>query len=102
MVENKGTNNMEEINIEEEIKKLSLRSKVFGKAEVVEEISQRIINSFADDEKVIKAFKFLVDEVVLTNYGVYHWDKKIVGNKNTMKFTSYFMISGISYLWGGN
>ncbi len=65
---------------------MGIVGKVFGNASVSDATNENLTRLFLDDEEVIKAYKFIRDEIVITNKGFYHTDVQGVGVKVLTKF----------------
>lgn len=87
--------------VHEETQEVSFFSRMRGKAEVSDDITEKISFLFSEEERVIESFKFIVDEIVITNYGIYMLDRKLIRRKNTVEFIAFYMISGVLYKKAG-
>ncbi len=74
---------------------MGIVGKVFGNASVSEVVNENLTKLFLDDEEVIKAYKFIRDEIVITNKGFYHIDVQGVGVKVLTKF---YPVKSLQYI----
>lgn len=74
---------------------MSIAGKLFGNASVSETTSENLQRLFLDDEEVIRAYKFIRDEIVITNKGFYHTDVQGVGVRVLTKF---YPVKSLQYI----
>ncbi len=74
---------------------MGIIGKVLGNASVSDTVGQNLEKLFLEDEEVIRAYKFLRDEIVITNKGFYHSDVQGVGIKVMTKF---YPIKSLQYI----
>lgn len=74
---------------------MSVIGKVLGNASSVDQSTQNVERLFLEDEKALKIYKFVRDEIVITNKGFYHIDVEGIGVKVETKF---FPISSLQFI----
>ncbi len=65
---------------------MSIVGKMLGNASVSEVANKNFDKLLLDDEEVLKVYKFIRDEIVITNKGFYHTDVQGVGVRVLTKF----------------
>lgn len=77
---------------------MSFFNKLAGYGSINKNIEHQISDYLLDDEKVIMAFTFIRDSIVLTNYGIYTLDVQgVSGKKVEVKFFPGKNIKSISF-----
>ncbi len=74
---------------------MGIVGKILGNASISETSSQNLEKLLLDDEEVLKVYKFIRDEIVITNKGFYHTDVQGVGVKIITKF---FPMKSLQYI----
>lgn len=74
---------------------MSVLGKVLGNASSIDESTQNVERLFLEDEKALKIYKFVRDEIVITNKGFYHINVEGIGVKVETKF---FPISSLQFI----
>ncbi len=65
---------------------MGIVGKILGNASISETTSSNVEKLLLDDEEVLRAYKFIRDEIIITNKGFYHSDVQGVGVRVLTKF----------------
>ncbi len=65
---------------------MSIMGKILGNASVSEVANKNFEKLLLDDEEILKIYKFIRDEIIVTNKGFYHTDVQGVGVRVLTKF----------------
>lgn len=74
---------------------MGILGKVLGNASVSDVANKNLEKLLLDDEEVIRVYKFIRDEIVITNKGFYHTDVQGVGVRVLTKF---YPIKSLQYI----
>lgn len=74
---------------------MGIIDKMLGNASVSDVSTKDVERLFLEDEETLRVYKFIRDEIVITNKGFYHIDVQGVGVKVLTKF---FPISSLKFI----